>query len=76
MALKAVNYVAPGLPIRIINEGEESAKFWNVLGGEGEYKSGYDGQGTPLLVPRLFHYHVSPAAKLRVEEISHFKQEV
>jgi hypothetical protein len=24
----------------------------------------------------LFHCHVSPAGKLRVEEITHFKQEV
>jgi gelsolin len=76
MAQNATGRVASDHEPITINEGEEPAEFWSSLGGESEYEKGCDGQGIPLLVPRLFHCHVSPAGKLRVEEISHFKQEV
>jgi len=76
MAQNATKLVAPDCEPTIVNEGEEPTEFWSSLGGEAQYNKGYDGQGTPLLVPRLFHCHVSPAGKLRVEEITHFKQEV
>ena len=76
MAQNAINLVAPDREPVTINEGEEPAEFWSSLGGEGDYNKGYDGQGIPLLVPRLFHCHVSPTGKLRVEEITDFKQEV
>jgi hypothetical protein len=76
MAQNAASLVAPDQKPILINEGEEPTEFWSSLGGESEYKKGYDGQGTPLLVPRLFHCHVSLAGKLRVEEIPHFKQQV
>jgi len=75
MAQNAINLVAPDREPVTINEGEEPAEFWSSLGGEGDYNKGYDGQGIPLLVPRLFHCHVSPTGKLRVEEITDFKQE-
>jgi len=75
MAQNAIKLVAPDHEPVTINEGEEPAKFWSSLGGEGDYNKGYDGQGIPLLVPRLFHCHVSPTGKFRVEEITHFKQE-
>jgi gelsolin len=76
MARNAASLVAPDhLPVTV-NEGEEPDEFWSSVGGESEYKRGCDGLGTPLLVPRLFHCYVSPAGKLRVEEISHFTQEV
>jgi hypothetical protein len=76
MAQTAIHLVAPVHEPITVNEGDEPSEFWNSLGGEGEYNKGYDGQGTPLLVPRLFHCHVPPAGKLRVEEITHFKQKV
>jgi len=75
MAQNAINLVAPDREPVTINEGEEPAEFWSSLGGKGDYNKGYDGQGIPLLVPRLFHCHVSPTGKLRVEEITHFRQE-
>jgi gelsolin len=75
MAQNAINLVAPDREPVTINEGEEPAEFWISLGGEGDYNKGYDGQGIPLLVPRLFHCHVSPTGKFRVEEITHFGQE-
>ena len=76
MAQNAINLVAPDCAPVTINEGEEPAEFWSSLGGKGDYNKGYDGQGIPLLVPRLFHCRVSPTGKLRVEEITHFRQEV
>jgi hypothetical protein len=76
MARNAINLVAPDREPVTINEGEEPAEFWSSLGGKGDYNKGYDGQGIPLLVPCLFHCHVSPTGKLRVEEITHFRQEV
>ena len=76
MAQNAINLVAPDREPVTINEGEEPAEFWSSLGGKGDYNKGYDGQGIPLLVPRLFHCHVSATGKLRVEEITHFRQEV
>jgi len=76
MAQNAINLVAPDREPVTINEGEEPSEFWSSLGGKGDYNKGYDGQGIPLLVPRLFHCHVSPTGKLRVEEITHFRQEV
>ncbi|GFG33063.1 hypothetical protein Cfor_12089 [Coptotermes formosanus] len=75
MAQNAINLVAPDREPVTINEGEEPSEFWSSLGGEGDYNKGYDGQGIPLLVPRLFHCHVSPAGKFRVEEITYFRQE-
>ena len=76
MAQNAVNLVAPDREPVTINEGEEPAEFWSSLGGEGDYNKGYDGQGAPLLVPRLFHCRVLPTGKLKVEEITYFRQEV
>jgi gelsolin len=76
MAQTAIRLVAPVHEPVIVNEGDEPSEFWSSLGGEDEYNKGYHGKGTPLLIPRLFHCHVSPAGKLRVEEITHFKQEV
>jgi hypothetical protein len=76
MAQNAINLVAPDREPVTINEGEEPAEFWSSLGGEGDYNKGYDGQGVPLLVPRLFHCRVLPTGKLRVEEITDFRQEV
>jgi hypothetical protein len=76
MAQTAIHLVAPVHEPITVNEGDEPSEFWSSLGGEGEYNKGYDGQGTPLLVPRLFHCHVSPSGKLQVEEITHFKQKV
>lgn len=75
MAQNAINLVAPDREPVTISEGEEPAEFWSSLGGKGDYNKGYDGQGIPLLVPRLFHCHVSATGKLRVEEITHFRQE-
>ncbi|XP_023703559.1 gelsolin, cytoplasmic isoform X2 [Cryptotermes secundus] len=75
MAQTAVHLLDPVHAPITVNEGDEPSEFWSSLGGEGEYKKGYDGRGRPLLVPRLFHCHVSPAGKLQVEEITHFKQE-
>lgn len=75
MAQNATSLVTPDREPVAVNETEEPAEFWSALGGVGEYNKGYDGQGTPLLVPRLFHCNVSPTGKLRVEEITHFKQE-
>ncbi|PSN34433.1 Gelsolin, partial [Blattella germanica] len=76
MAQNAVALVSPDREAVVVNEGEEPSEFWSALGGQGEYNKGFDGQSTPLLVPRLFHCHVSPTGKFRVEEITHFKQEV
>ncbi|KAJ9583648.1 hypothetical protein L9F63_022014, partial [Diploptera punctata] len=75
MAEKAVGLVSPDCEPVTVLEGEEPAHFWDALGGQGDYKKGFDGQTTPLLLPRLFHCHVSPVGKLRVEEITHFRQE-
>ncbi|KAJ9596280.1 hypothetical protein L9F63_027096, partial [Diploptera punctata] len=76
MAEKAVGLVSPDCEPVTVLEGEEPAHFWDALGGQGDYKKGFDGQTTPLLLPRLFHCHVSPVGKLRVEEITHFRQEL
>jgi gelsolin len=76
MARNAIHLVDPVHEPIIVNEGDEPPEFWSSLGGKGDYNKGYAGHGTPLLVPRLFHCHVSSAGKLHVEEITHFKQEV
>jgi gelsolin len=76
MAQNAIHLVDPVHKPIIVNEGDEPSEFWDSLGGKGEYNKAYPGHGTPLLLPRLFHCHVSTADKLQVEEITHFKQEV
>jgi gelsolin len=76
MAQNAIHLVAPEREPVTVHEGDEPPEFWTSLGGKGEYSKSFAGHGTPLLVPRLFHCHVSAADKLQVEEITHFKQEV
>jgi hypothetical protein len=38
-----------------INEGEENDELWIYMGGEGEYKKGYDGKGIKMIVKRLLN---------------------
>ncbi|XP_067013400.2 gelsolin, cytoplasmic isoform X2 [Anabrus simplex] len=74
-ARNAVALVSPDREATPINEGEEPAEFWDAIGGQGSYLSSFDSHGIPLLGPRLFHCHITPTGKFRVEEITDYKQE-
>lgn len=60
-------------PSAVLNEGEETEEFWNLLGGKTEYASDmslYD----PAFLPRLFQISNASGA-LRCEEVFNFAQE-
>ena len=76
MATKISKVMEPNSTAAVIEEGSEVDKFWAALGGKGPYTSEPAEDCTPLLAPRLFHCHLPASGKLRVEEITDFKQEV
>ena len=75
MAGTVVGRLSHSDDVKIIYEGCEPEEFWTALGGKGDYDTELDPPGRPLLEPRLFHCHLWHA-KLRVEEVPHFDQEV
>lgn len=75
MAITVVNAVAAGINAQIIAEGAETPYFWQALNGRGDYDRVVNAPGAPLLAPRLFHCKLLASGRLRVEEISSFKQD-
>ena len=62
----------PDLSVTVVQQGEEPALFWSIIGGEpGTEIPDQEDLTGPMLSPRLFHV----TAK-RAWEISNFKREV
>lgn len=75
LAEDVTSLVAPGHSVTTMGEGDEPEEFWAALGGRTEVR--------PVLQPyrqlrsiKLFHCYVPFSNKLKVEEISHFSQQV
>lgn len=75
LGVEVAGLVSPGRDPVPVAEGEEPAEFWDALGGRGPYTT-IQPDPVPVLKSRLFHCILSPAGRLRVEEIRPFKQQV
>uniref|UniRef100_A0A336MYB6 CSON006296 protein n=1 Tax=Culicoides sonorensis TaxID=179676 RepID=A0A336MYB6_CULSO len=76
VAERIAQLVAPGVVALTIEEGSEPDKFWDALGGRGDYDTTLDPPGSPILDPRLFHCRIlAGRKKLIVTEIAEFGQE-
>ncbi|XP_063704952.1 gelsolin, cytoplasmic-like isoform X2 [Culicoides brevitarsis] len=76
VAERIAQVVSPGTVALPLEEGSEPDKFWDALGGKGEYDTTLDPPGSPILDPRLFHCRIlAGRKKLIVTEIADFTQE-
>ncbi|CAG7697146.1 unnamed protein product, partial [Allacma fusca] len=76
MAKNVDAIVSPGRDAVMIKEGMEPDIFWDLLGGQTEYKCDDTEADSPALSARLFHCSiVPPSTKLKVDEIFSFDQD-
>lgn len=76
IAKNIIDVVSPGRDVEVVKEGQESAEFWQGLGGEGEYSKCAVDFDKPILEPRLFHCKEMTDGTLRALEVNHFEQSV
>lgn len=75
LAEDVTSLVAPGHSVTTMSEGDEPEDFWEALGGQGSYPSALS-SFRPARAIKMFHCYVPYSNKLKVEEVSHFSQQV
>ncbi|KAK9065757.1 hypothetical protein SSX86_015158 [Deinandra increscens subsp. villosa] len=73
LAVKVIEFLKPGAPIKLAKEGKESLAFWLALGGKQSYNSKKVTQEI-VREPHLFEIS-SNKGKFEIEEIYNFEQD-
>ena len=74
-AITMAPIISPKHESILIREGQETAEFWEALGGKGTPSRASDDCPQPILDPRLFHCKLSPTGTFRAYEVYDFTQD-
>ncbi|KAF5294711.1 hypothetical protein FQA39_LY00195 [Lamprigera yunnana] len=65
-----VQQLSPGASSIVVQEGEETAEFWDALGGRTPYAKNFKTNLTVITESKLYHCHVNDNGHVKIEEIA------